>query len=109
MNMLKHEDFKKLLVQNRDRRLLFQFILSSKAHWNNKNKPKNHTDITMDQFITKIICDCNNVKFYCKDDLLDPKRFAIDPKYFTDEAVELGRRILTKMYDVDDIEKLSLE
>jgi hypothetical protein len=59
-----NDKFKNLLKTNQDRRILFKLIRGN---------------ITFDQFTTRVICETQNVKYYCKEDLLQK---GINPKFF---------------------------
>ena len=52
----------------------------------------------MDQFITRVICENNKIKFLVKDDLLDGKRFNIDPIYFDEAKVKSMAKVLARMF-----------
>jgi len=46
------------------------------------------------------------VKYYCKDDLLDPKKANVDKKYFAEPAVNNMRKVLLAMHKGKTIEEI---
>ena len=57
--------------------------------------------LTFDQFITRLICECRNVKFYCQKDLVER---GVDPKYF-EKNDEIKKFLLAahKAKSIEDI------